>query len=52
VQEDLADYTAFHCAICQKEIDGGYLEQIDDRRWGIVPETSDGYAIARRRVED
>lgn len=33
------DYTAFHCANCGEEIGGGYFEQIDDRRWGVIPET-------------
>lgn len=39
VQEEIADYTAFYCAICREEIGGAYFEQIDDWGWGIVPET-------------
>jgi hypothetical protein len=40
-RKDNGDYTVFKCGSCGGEIGGGYFEQIDDRRWGIVPEVSD-----------
>lgn len=37
-EKEGADYTSFKCAQCGDEIGGGYFEQIEDRRWGIVPD--------------
>jgi len=38
-----ADYTSFRCGLCGDEIGGGYFEQIDDRRWGIIPDITGSF---------
>ena len=37
------DYTSFTCGQCGDEIGGGYFEQIDDQRWGIIPNVSNAF---------